>query len=386
METGTYRYVVTVTFVEVLVAVTGTSEELLVVAILDTCTPANLCELLFETTRSVVERLEPTLRRVQSRISVLTHLPSGLIVRIKTFRVFRLTARNKQLVGLYVEGQEVVLVARQLVTHTDIHACRNEVLGHFVVGHLTTEVLQTETESEVTGSHRQLKRLTVVQRNVGCHRPCRVHLRATCDRAVRTVIEVAVHEANSYTHRYVLMQFAEITEVECPLVGTNVHDLVATGIGQRYITKREIREAGTDTASEVTEVIETCEVSQVDVAHQLTQPRRVVSGDTTLRVHVRVLGRVPVLRVKICFGCYTQVTHTGCTCVRSNRQRRHRGDQRVHRFVNSQGACAEAHNSCERNKEFFHCVVIFVFCYFDTSIFRYFDISRGLSIFKRYVS
>ena len=160
------------------------------------------------------------------------------------------------------------------------------------------------------------------------------------------------------------MQFTEVTEVERPLVRTNVLDLLAVSIRQRYITHREIREAGTDTATQITEVIESGEVSQVDVTYQLTQPRRVVRGDTTLRVHVCVLGRVPELRVKVRLGSYAEITHTGSTCIRRNRERRHRCDQRVHRVIYSSLSAHRygAYQGCERNKNFFHFDVFIVCC------------------------
>ena len=81
VETGTEGKIVTVTFVVVLVAITGTSEELLVVGVLDTGTPTNLSKLLFASARSVCEGLEPTFRRVQRRILFLSVFTGRLIRR-----------------------------------------------------------------------------------------------------------------------------------------------------------------------------------------------------------------------------------------------------------------------------------------------------------------
>ena len=221
------------------------------------------------------------------------------------------------------------------------------------------------------GTHRQLNRLLVVQTDVCSHRPSRVHLTGSRGRAVYAVIEVRIEETNRNRHRYVLMQLTEITEVERPLVRTYVLQFGSVQGRQRNVTHREIREAGTDTTTQVTEVIETCEISQVDVADQLTQPRRVVSGDTALGVHVSVLGRVPILRVEIRFRRYTYITQAGCTSIRSDRQGRHCRDNRIWR-----GFCLRAHRSRkkqshQRNTDFFHlCYVFCFFSYFVNSIDR----------------
>ena len=99
-----------------------------------------------------------------------------------------------------------MLVARQLIAYTEVHARRDEVAASVVsVRHLTTEVLETETEAEVTRTHRQLDRLLVVQGNVSSHRPGRVHLCGTGSSTVHSVVEVRVEETNGNRHRYVLM-------------------------------------------------------------------------------------------------------------------------------------------------------------------------------------
>ena len=182
MESGTEGDIVTVTLIVVLVTVTGTGEELLVIRILDTCTPAYLVELLFGATRCVCKRLEPTLSGSQVRIFLLA------IFAIRLICVLGDTTRYQQLVCLQVEGQEVVLIQRNLVPGTDVHGSRDEVGGDAVIRHLTTEVLETETESEMALTGRNLYRLTIVERNVSGHGPCRVHLCTTAGTRVITVV------------------------------------------------------------------------------------------------------------------------------------------------------------------------------------------------------
>ena len=223
MESGTESEIVTVTFVVVLIAVTHAGKELLIVTILDTCTPTYLIELLDRTARSICERLEPTTSRVQLRISGLAHLPGLFIIGVKAFRETGLAARNQHLVRLYIEGQEVVLVARQLISDADIHARGNEIAASIVgIRHLTTQILNRKTKREMTVTHRQLNRLTIIQAEVCRHSPCRVHLCTSAHRAVITVVEVGIEETYSNRHRDILMQFTEITEVERPLIRTYI--------------------------------------------------------------------------------------------------------------------------------------------------------------------
>ena len=72
-------------------------------------------------------------------------------------------------------------------------------------------------------THRQLNRLAVEEGDVGSSRHCCVHVLVASGGGVLalTVVEVGVEQADSYRHGHVLVQFAEITEVQCPLVRTN---------------------------------------------------------------------------------------------------------------------------------------------------------------------
>ena len=357
METGTDGDIVTVTFVVVLVAITQAGKELLVVRVFKTGTPTNLVELLGCTARSVSKRHEPASGRVDARIPCAQRLAFQRVAILVNCKL-RFAARNQHLVGLQVECQRVVFVERQFIAGTYVHAGRDKVAAVVGVFHLTTEVLEAETYIQITCSHRQLQGLTVEDRHISSCRYGRVHVLVITRRRVLalTIVQVGVEQTNSHTHRYILVQFAEITEVQRPLIRPNCTQIGIALRRKRYVTHREIREARTDTSGQLTEVIETGEVSQIDVTHQFAQPRRVVSGDTTLRVHVRVLGRVPVLCVKIGIRGHTYVTQTCCTGIRRNRKGRHRCDQRIHRVIDWR-LCIHhrrAQHASERNKNFFH--------------------------------
>ena len=239
MEASTDGYIAAVAFPLVLMRITYAAEELAVIRILKTYTILKLAHLLFESTGSVSKRLIPSLRRREVVIPVLERLSFERIAILIYSKFRTLAGRNEVFINVGIDREAVVVIKRELIRSTQAEVSRDERRGVvLVIRNLTTEVGDIQTEREVRGTHRELKRLTIVESYIGCHRPTRIHLhRAAGVACVYAIIHIRIEEAHRYCHRHIFVELTRVGEVECPLVRSCVYDGVTLKIRKLHLTK-----------------------------------------------------------------------------------------------------------------------------------------------------
>ena len=130
--------------------------------------------------------------------------------------------------------------------------------------------------------------------------------------------DVRKDETQGHRRREGLAQHARIGHVERHLVGTDGHvGALVQGAARGHLAQREIAQRRAH-GLVVADAIESAHVGQVDVVHQLAQPRRVVDPDPRPGDAERVFGRIPILGTHIRLGSRPDVAHGATPRVRSN--------------------------------------------------------------------
>ena len=128
-------------------------------------------------------------------------------------------------------------------------------------------------------------------------------------RSIFRVIEtqVTINPAQGHTQREFLCQHQGSTDVKRHLIGFHRHGVIFER--GHHFTQREITQWTTDWRI-VTDAIIACHISQVNVIHQLSQPRGVIQCNTRTADTERILSKIPVLWVYIRICGRTDITHT----------------------------------------------------------------------------
>ncbi len=83
----------------------------------------------------------------------------------------------------------------------------------------------------------------------------------------------------------------------------------------------------------ITNTIKAYQISQINVIYQLSKPRCITGGHASPSNIEGILGRIPVLRMNICFGCGTHIAHCTCTSIWSDGERRHTSVHRIEHIL-----------------------------------------------------
>ena len=287
--------------------ITGTQGELVVVDIFGTHAPLNLLQLLLETTRSIAKALEDT----GDRTYVVILFDDATLVILGRFTFVLLgNGGHQQLIGIGSNGEAVVFVDRNHERSTDAQVGRQEV-GTVVakILNLTTHVRNVHTQTELTLTTSDVDVVVIIAGQVGSKGRCRRGILGI------VVAQVAIQPTDDSCNGELLTQHQRGTYIERHLVRLDRHGIGI--VGSHHLTQREIAQRTTDGCI-VANTIIACHIGQVDVIHQLAQPRGVVQGNTRTTDAERILGRIPILRVHIRIGSHTDITHTCRTGIGGN--------------------------------------------------------------------
>ena len=87
-----------------------------------------------------------------------------------------------------------------------------------------------------------------------------------------------------------------------------------------HFTQREITQRTADSLI-ISDTVVACQICQINIIHQLAQPRCIGNRYSGTADRKRILSRIPVLRVYVRICSRTHISHTTATGVRGNTQR-----------------------------------------------------------------
>ena len=302
--------------------VAGAQRELVVVAIFRAHAPLDFLQLFLESVRCIGETLEDA----ANGGNVVVFLLHALLVCLGRFAVDLLRiGGHEQFVGVGGDGEAVVFI-----DGNHQRAAQSQVRGdefRVVVaseGDFRADVRDVHTQSELTLAVANVQVVLVVESEVGGEGRAGL-------RVVGVVVgEVAVDEAQSCRPREFLAEHHRVGYIDRQLIGLDGHGVVDghAVAREKHFAEREIAQRARD-GRVVANAVVAGEVGQVHVAHELSQPGRVVQRDAGARDGKGIFRGVPVLRVHVGLGGHTHVAHTGGARVGRDGLRGHRCVHRV---------------------------------------------------------
>ena len=284
LEASTCGHILSITLVGMLVVITRTNHEAVVVVIFHTPAPRYLLHLFLETVGGIVERLEDT-RDGRNVVVFALHAIGVVLVCLALFLLG--IGGHKEFVGIGSNRESIILVERY--RHV---ASQAQVRGYELrivitaVGYLRTDIVDVQTPGKGTFAVAHHEISVAIQGDVGSE--CLTCLALGCI----VVSNVGVDESHSHRHREFLTQHTAISHIESHFVWVDGHSILSfteIDLTQREETQRAAQ--GTVVAN----TIETCKVGKMDVVDQFAQPRGVRGTDACARHIEWVFGRIPVL-------------------------------------------------------------------------------------------
>ena len=319
-----------------------TEHEAVVVGVFRTDAHLYLFQLLLEAARSIAEALEDTGNGRDAVVALVVYSGHEVFRRL-AFLLLR-GRRHEQLVQVNANAELVVFVEGDGKVQADAQVRGNELgVVAAAIGELRTDVADVDTPSHAAFAVACHEVTQVVHGNVGSE-----GFRSTALSGV-VVLDVGEDEAQVDTHREGLAEHAAVACIEGELVGLDGH---VVHIGNEHLAQAEVVQRGMH-RTVVADSVEARHVGQVDVAHQLAQPRRVADA-YACPCHVeRVLGRVPVLRVDVGLGCSTDVAHAAASGIGSDGEERRGSVHGIEHilFVLRQDCLCAAASNCQQQQE-----------------------------------